>query len=110
MNIISCDMCEISIYNVYDSNLFHNRFCLIKKIVCFLQARTLRLLANLYLDYNAEENLQNAINAVSLANTVRISFGFHVPKARYIVIAQLSSDLPAYQTCKCNDTMVIVSE
>ncbi|XP_052243425.1 testis-expressed protein 11-like isoform X5 [Dreissena polymorpha] len=33
------------------------------------QARTLRLLANVYLDHNPEENVQNALNAVSLANT-----------------------------------------
>ncbi|KAL4233633.1 Testis-expressed protein 11 [Mactra antiquata] len=33
------------------------------------QARTLRLLANVYLEDNSHENLQNALNAVSLANT-----------------------------------------
>ncbi|XP_052811299.1 testis-expressed protein 11-like [Mya arenaria] len=33
------------------------------------QARTLRLLATVYLDNNPEEEMQNALNAVSLANT-----------------------------------------
>ncbi|XP_053398164.1 testis-expressed protein 11-like [Mercenaria mercenaria] len=33
------------------------------------QARTLRLLSNVYLEHQPEENLQNALNAISLANT-----------------------------------------
>ena len=40
------------------------------------QARTLRLLAYVYLDYKPEENLQNALNAVSLANTVSLTLLF----------------------------------
>ncbi|KAK3585545.1 hypothetical protein CHS0354_022956 [Potamilus streckersoni] len=36
------------------------------------QSRTLRLLANAYLEVNPEQNLQQALNAVSLANTEHV--------------------------------------
>eukprot|EP00057_Strongylocentrotus_purpuratus_P026148 XP_011680622.1 PREDICTED: testis-expressed sequence 11 protein [Strongylocentrotus purpuratus] len=44
-----------------------------------LQARTLRLLANAYLDWDAKEYCQKALNAVSLANAEYIHpFGLHL--------------------------------
>ena len=36
----------------------------------FIQARTLRLLASAYLDWESQEHWQKALNAVELANTV----------------------------------------
>ena len=63
-----------------------------------LQARTLRLLANAYLEWNSDQHWQKALNAVGLANAVRCNIYFYVSRVKVLVALSISTDKIYFHT------------